>query len=70
MKKYIEIGKITFKAELAYRFDVFVGIFVYQYLGYCLASYFGCFYLKVKVEIGGFSFKYDGYLLYCHFIFQ
>lgn len=54
MKKYIEIGKITFKAELAYRFDVFVGILLSIFrilLSFILWSAL----FQGKSEIGGFT---------------
>jgi ABC-2 type transport system permease protein len=56
MRKYIEIGKITFRAELAYRFDVFVGILLSIFrifLGFILWSAL----FQEKSEIGGFTFN-------------
>lgn len=56
MKKYIEIGKITFKAELVYRFDVFVGILLSIFrifLSFILWSAL----FQGKSEIGGFTFS-------------
>lgn len=56
MRKYIEIGKITFKAELAYRFDVFVGILLSIFrilLSFILWSAL----FQGKSEIGGFTFN-------------
>lgn len=56
MKKYIEIVKITFKAELAYRFDVFVGILLSIFrilLSFILWSAL----FQGKTEIGGFTFN-------------
>lgn len=56
MKKYFEIGKITFKAELAYRFDVIMGIL----LAVCriiLSFILWSALFKGKDTIGGFSFN-------------
>lgn len=56
MRKYIEIAKITFKAELAYRFDVFIGIL----LSVCrivLSFILWSALFEGKSEIGGFSFN-------------
>lgn len=56
MKKYFEIGKITFKTELAYRFDVLIGILLSIcriILSFILWSAF----FKGKDTIGGFSFN-------------
>lgn len=56
MKKYFEIAKITFKAELAYRFDVIIGILLSVcriLLSFILWSAF----FKGKDTIAGFSFN-------------
>lgn len=56
MKKYFEIAKITFKAELAYRFDLIIGIL----LSVCriiLSFILWSALFNGKSEIAGFSFK-------------
>ncbi|AGK99444.1 ABC transporter permease [Clostridium pasteurianum] len=56
MKKYFEIAKITFKAELAYRFDVIIGIL----LSVCriiLSFILWSALFKSKDTIAGFSFN-------------
>jgi ABC-2 type transport system permease protein len=56
MKKYLEIAKITFKAELSYRFDVIIGIL----LSVCriiLSFILWSALFKGKDTIAGFSFN-------------
>lgn len=56
MKKYFEIARITFKAELAYRFDVIIGIL----LSVCriiLSFILWSALFKGKDTIAGFSFN-------------
>lgn len=55
MKKYLEIGRISMKTQLAYRFDVYVGAlmpFIRVFLAYALWQVL----FQGKREIGGFSF--------------
>ena len=68
MGKYLEVGKVSMKAQMTYRFDVYIGSvlpFVRVFLAYALwkVLYTG------KTEIGGMSFgMMVTYYIICAFI--
>ena len=56
MKKYLEVAKITFKSQIAYRFDVMIGVLL-SFARILLALILWSVLFKGRNEIGGFSFQ-------------
>lgn len=55
MKKYFEIAKITFKSQIAYRFDIIIGLLL-SFVRIMLAFILWRVIFEGKDEIAGFSF--------------
>ncbi len=68
MRKYFEVGKISLKTQMTYRFDVFIGSLM-PFFRVFLAYYLWRTLFKGKTEIGGMTFGMMlTYYILCAFI--